>query len=224
VTEPARPRRPRGPKAEKIDPARILDAAQLVFAQEGVQGASIRAIAREAGCDPSLIYYHFEHKEAMFAAILEQKFPLLRQQLERISDASDERHTALRLWEVIQTYHTHLAGDAGFRALVRGEIVRGAEGIRASLAQRISPVLGALSSLVQQGILRGHLRPDIQPMLTIFFLVRMEFEILDLVPVMAPRLGVLDPADAIPLAERAWFDLFWRGIALQPESPLPFSF
>lgn len=213
--------RSRGPKIQKIDPTQILEAAQRVFATEGVQGASVRAIAHEAGCDPSLIYYHFEHKEAMFTALLSQKFPTLQQELECIADPSDERHTAQRLWEVLQTYHRHLSDDAGFRATVRGEIVRGAEGIKDLLAQRITPVLQALSNLVQQGVQRGHIRTGLHPMLLVFFLVRLELEILDLIPVMAFRIGGIDPGDALPLAERCWFEVFWRGIAAHPEEPLP---
>jgi len=220
----AAPPRPRGPKTQKIDPSQILEAAQSVFSREGVQGASVRAIAREAGCDPSLIYYHFEHKEAMFTALLNQKFPILQQALERIADPSDERHTAERLWEVLQAYHVHLVDDAGFRAIVRGEIVRGAEGIRDILGERIAPVLQALAGLIQQGIQRGHIRPGTPPMLTVFFLVRLEFEILDLIPVMAHRFGALDSSDALPQAERCWFEVFWRGIATRPEEPLPFTF
>ena len=215
--------RPRGPKSQKINPAQILDAAQRVFSREGVQGASVRAIAREAGCDASLIYYHFEHKEAMFTALLGRKFPVLQRELEHIADPSDQRHTAQRLWDVLQTYHTYLVDDAGFRATVRGEIVQGAVGIKDLLAKRIVPVLQALSNLVEQGVQRGHIRPGLPPMLLVFFFVRLEFEILDLIPVMAPRLGGLDPHDALPMAERCWFEVFWRGIATHPEEPLPFQ-
>jgi len=219
---PSPARQPRGPKAERIDPSRILEAAQRVFSQEGVQGTSIRAIAREAGCDPALIYYHFVNKEAMFTAVLGRKFPPLLGDLQRIADPSDTRHTAERLWKVLQTYHKHLADDAGFRATVQGELVRGAEGIRDLLAQRIVPVLQALSSLIQQGVERGDLRPGLHPVLTVFFMVRMEFEILDLVPIMGQFLGVVEAGKMIPLAERTWFELFWRGIAARPDDPLPF--
>ena len=48
---PSIPSRPRGPKAQRVDTARILDAAQDAFSEVGLQGASIRAIAQRAGCD-----------------------------------------------------------------------------------------------------------------------------------------------------------------------------
>lgn len=220
-TRPVRPRS-RGPKATRVDPGRLLDAAQVVFAREGVQGASIRAIAREAGCDPSLIYYHFEHKGAMFSALLDRKFPAMLRALQQIADPEDPRHTAERLWAILQTYHDHLVHDAGFRATIRGEIVRGAEGVMDTLTQRIAPLLQTLTQLMRQGIQRGHVRADLPPVLGVFFFIRMEFEILDLIPVMAPQLAGTRGEDALPWAERAWFDLFWRGVAAQPQEALPF--
>ena len=45
----------RGPKPTKVDPDQLLDAAQAVFAEDGLRAASLRAIARRAGCDPALI-------------------------------------------------------------------------------------------------------------------------------------------------------------------------
>lgn len=212
----------RGPKAQRVNPEQLLDAAQEIFAREGIGGTSIRAIAKAAGCDPALIYYHFQNKEAMFTALLGRKFPLLLGDLQRITDPSDTRHTSERLWEVLQTYHKHLADDSGFRAIVRGELVHGAEGIRDMLAQRIIPVLQALSDLIRQGIQRGHLRPNLQPVFTMFYLVRMEFEILDLVPIMGQRFSQIEPQNLLPTAERTWFELFWRGVASNPEAPLPF--
>ena len=218
---PRTPRPPRGPKAVRVDAQRILDAAQEVFAQDGLDGASIRSVARKVGCDPALIYYHFENKEALFTALLERKFPLLLEDLRRIA-ADQGRSTAERLWRVLRAYHKHLAGDAGFRAMVQGSLLRGAEGLRDSLTQRITPILRSLIGLVEEGIRRGQIRPEVQPMLCIFFLVRMEFELLDLVPVMGSRFTDLPPGRLLPLAERAWFETFWRGIAADPTEPLPF--
>jgi hypothetical protein len=69
---------------------------------------------------------------------------------------------------------------------------------------------------------QGQVRPGIDPFLMGFFLVRMEFEILDLVPSVSLPMGGLAPETAVPMAERAWFEMFWRGVAAHPEEPLPF--
>jgi AcrR family transcriptional regulator len=48
----------------------ILDAARKVFEAEGLDGASLRAIAAEAGYTPAALYFHFESKEAIYAEVL----------------------------------------------------------------------------------------------------------------------------------------------------------
>lgn len=214
-------RRPRGPKPIRLDPDQILDAAQAVFAEDGLRAASLRAIARRAGCDPALIYYHFGSKEALFAALLQRRFPGVRRELERLADPLDLRPTAQRLWEVLLIFHRHLGQDPGIRSMIRGEIVRGAEGLANLIEEQIRPTLLCVRSLFQQGIARGELRPDLQPPLATFFLVRMQLEVLDLLPTVLPRLLALGPKASVLTGMRAWFDLFWRGVALDPSVPLP---
>lgn len=214
--------RPRGPKATKVDPDHLLNAAQAVFAQEGLQAASLRAIARQAGCDPALIYYHFQDKEAMFEALLDRTIGPLAMELSTLSDPKDPRTVAERFWEVICIYHSRLGSNAGMRGLVRGEIVRGGEGIRENIAKRVLPALGAIGRLIALGIERGEIREDTPPQLATFFMIRMELEILDLIPIMAKHISGIPGDQAVSMAERAWFRLFWRGIASRPDEALPF--
>jgi len=49
---------------------RILQAAEHVFAQDGYNGTSMRAIAQEAKVAPGLLHYHFDTKENLYAAIV----------------------------------------------------------------------------------------------------------------------------------------------------------
>jgi AcrR family transcriptional regulator len=48
----------------------ILDAARKVFEEDGLDGASLRAIAASAGYTPAALYFHFESKEAIYAEVL----------------------------------------------------------------------------------------------------------------------------------------------------------
>jgi AcrR family transcriptional regulator len=48
----------------------ILDAARKVFEADGLEGASLRAIAAAAGYTPAALYFHFESKEAIYAEVL----------------------------------------------------------------------------------------------------------------------------------------------------------
>lgn len=50
--------------------ALVLDAARAVFAEKGIEGASIREIAKRAGYTPGAIYSYFDSKEAVYGALL----------------------------------------------------------------------------------------------------------------------------------------------------------
>ena len=219
MPSPTRP--PRGPKPTRMDADQLLDAAQEVFGREGLRAASLRAIARQAGCDPALIYYHFDSKEAMFTALLAKRLPPLVEDLRRLADPADGRHTALRLWDVLGLYHRHLGGDPGLRGLIRGEIVRGAEGIQELIQSRVIGAATQVQALLEQGILRGEVRKDLHTLLSTFFLLKLQLEILDVLPVVAPRVLGLPPEQAVAEGERSWLQLFWRGIAADPAAPLP---
>ena len=62
--------------------ALMLDAARTVFDKLGIEGASIREIAKQAGYTPGAIYSYFENKEAIYGA-------LLAESLERLNAAVD---------------------------------------------------------------------------------------------------------------------------------------
>ena len=62
--------------------ALVLDAARAVFEKLGIEGASIREIAKQAGYTPGAIYSYFENKEAIYGA-------LLAESLERLNAAVD---------------------------------------------------------------------------------------------------------------------------------------
>lgn len=63
----------RGTRRAATDAKRdmILDAARKVFEAEGLDGASLRGIAAEAGYTPAALYFHFESKEALYAEVLQ---------------------------------------------------------------------------------------------------------------------------------------------------------
>jgi len=215
------PPRTRGPKPTKVGPDQLLDAAQAVFAEDGLRAASLRAIARRAGCDPALIYYHFDSKEALFEALLKRRFPAVLRDVEQLAQPNDLRLTVERLWDVLLIYHRHLSQDPGIRSMIRGEIVKGAEGVTQLIEGQMRPVIAAVRRIFEQGIARGELRSDLHPLLATFFLVKMQLEILDVLPVLLPRFMHLPPEEAVALGMRAWFDLFWRGVAHDPGLPLP---
>jgi len=56
--------------ASELKRSLILDAARKVFEADGLDGASLRAIASAAGYTPAALYFHFDSKEAIYAEVL----------------------------------------------------------------------------------------------------------------------------------------------------------
>lgn len=59
--------------------ALMLAAARAVFLRLGIEGASIREIAKQAGYTPGAIYSYFENKEAIYAALLGESLERLNE-------------------------------------------------------------------------------------------------------------------------------------------------
>ena len=95
----------------------ILDAARRWFAQAGYDGASIRAIATDAGVDPSVVLHFFGSKDGLFTAAVGWPFDpaMLTTQL-----AADGPHgLAARLARVFLGYWEDPQTRAPLLALLR---------------------------------------------------------------------------------------------------------
>ena len=62
---------------------RIVHAARKRFLHDGVDGASLRDIAKAAGTSIGMIYYYFPTKDDLFFAVVEEMYARLLPDLER---------------------------------------------------------------------------------------------------------------------------------------------
>ena len=93
---PARPAR--RPQQRSLDTReRLVDAALHVFAEDGFEGATTRAIARRAGVALAALPYHFETKEALWRAAADRIFGLLGESFQRRLAGLDGVDTPTRL-------------------------------------------------------------------------------------------------------------------------------
>lgn len=72
---------------------RLLDAAVEVFAEEGLQGASVEAICSRAGFSRGAFYSNFSSKEQLFLGLLEREFA---QRAADVAEKAREIEPALR--------------------------------------------------------------------------------------------------------------------------------
>lgn len=60
---------------------RLIEAAFAVVAREGLEAASVKTIAAEAGITPGLMHYHFPTKDALLEAAMRRGLEEYRQRL-----------------------------------------------------------------------------------------------------------------------------------------------
>src|ERR671910_3670966 len=133
----------------------ILDAARKVFEAEGLDGASLRAIAAEAGYTPPALYFHFDSKEAIYAEVLQASLASLSEVVTQA--AAPARRPAERLRRASLAFFDFYAAnprdlDLGFYLFRGGMKPKGLgrerdEALNSSLAMALRPIADAAQAL-----------------------------------------------------------------------------
>ncbi|MFI9049573.1 TetR family transcriptional regulator [Streptomyces sp. NPDC053427] len=138
------------PRRSAATRAAILAAARDRFAADGYERATIRAIARDAGIDPSMVMRYYGNKEGLFAAAseIDLRAPDLTQVPPDEVGARLVRHFIER-WE----------GDETLTGMMRVGVTNaaGAERMRGIFAEQIGPVLDAVCPVPEESATRAAL-------------------------------------------------------------------
>lgn len=73
---------------------RVIEAARVRYLKDGVDGASLRGIATEAGTSIGMIYYYFKTKDDLFLGVVEDVYVGLLEDISAIAEddsPADER-------------------------------------------------------------------------------------------------------------------------------------
>lgn len=62
----------------------IMDTAERLFAEQGVEAVSLRAINAAAGVSPGVLHYHFGNREVLVEQLIERRMQPLMEQRERM--------------------------------------------------------------------------------------------------------------------------------------------
>ena len=83
----------------------LLDAAEKLFADVGIDSASLRAITAEAGANLASVNYHFGSKEGLVRAVLARRFrPITEQRLASLDACEDREEGAPELECVLRAF------------------------------------------------------------------------------------------------------------------------
>jgi AcrR family transcriptional regulator len=155
-------------KPERAAPApnsreRLLQAAELEFAAQGLRGARVDVIARRAKINKQLIYYHFGDKDSLYLAVLERAYTMIRERELDLNLSGDDPVAAIT--KLVGFTFDYDAENREFVRLLINENLLEARFVRRSKAirQTSSPILTLLRDTVERGAKAGLFRKDVDP-------------------------------------------------------------
>jgi len=143
--------------------AGILEVAMAEFAEKGLDGARIDAIAATTRTSKRMIYYYYGSKERLYLAVLEESYRRMRA-IEadlRLEDLAPE--DALRRL-VGFTFDHHYGNQAYIRLVMSENMQRGSYLAQSATIQQLNvPAIEAIRKLYERGLQQGVFRAGLEP-------------------------------------------------------------
>ncbi len=195
---------------------RILGAAAERFLHDGVDGASLRQIAHDAGTSVGMVSYYFATKDDLFIAVVEDKYKkLLGDITHALRPDAPFEDQILRLCRRVAALD-----DDEFRVLrvVLREALVASPRMPALLARfstgHVPVVLGAIARAMANGEIRGDVHP-VAVVLGLFGTVMASQLFLRLAAPALPALGALPSREELAVAMR---DALLHGVGVATDA------
>lgn len=135
---------------------RILAAAAEVFAEHGFAGAGVDEIARRAGINKAMLYYHVGDKAALFGEVVKTNIAVVGCAVAEAVGASSEPRERLR---AIPRAFARVAVERPFLPqLMLREIAGGGPNIPEEALSQIADIMGVTKAVLEDGRERGAFR------------------------------------------------------------------
>jgi len=140
--------------------AAILKAASREFAEHGIAGARTDSIAQAAHVNKALLYYYFEDKETLYAAVLDDAFSGLLQTV--LTALKTDGTPRAKILAYIGSYFDFIATHPLYPRLVQREMMRAGRGESPQLQHIVKdyfrPIYERLTEVIAEGIAIGEFR------------------------------------------------------------------
>jgi TetR/AcrR family transcriptional regulator len=156
----AAPRRRGGPRPgvdSAATRAAIVAAAAEAFSRHGFAGVVVNDIARAAGVNKAMIYYHFADKLALYREIVRDMLRHAGASVAAVAGSSDTPERKIERW--IETFVTLGEERPYFPPLMMRELAEGAPHLDHDTFALIRHVIGAFARIVADGQRSGAFRP-----------------------------------------------------------------
>ena len=165
----------------------LIASGRKLFGQRGFDGASIRAITKDADANLGAVTYHFGSKRGLYSAVLEAG---LRPMAARVRAAATSPGTALeRMLRIVEAYFEHFETHPDLPHLLLQEVAAGKQPPQ-MVIEILTGVRETISGLQVEGEQDGSVRPG-SPVLTAVSVVSQPI----FLTLVAPMLRAMGPVD-----------------------------
>jgi TetR/AcrR family transcriptional regulator len=136
----------------------ILEAAQAEFAALGIDGARVDKIAKTAGVNKAMIYYHFHSKEKLYEAVIEKHVKCIGDFWEKAMIEESDPEALIR--RAAEYYHSMPPSVAGFVPIILREIATGGTIFRNTITKVMVErnLISKMRQMIEKGIADGKFR------------------------------------------------------------------
>jgi len=180
----------------------ILDSAERLFLEKGFARTSTTEIAKEAGCNQSLVHYYYRTKERLFEAIFELKLKLFLGNFLKIGN--DDIPFEEKLKRKIEAHYDILAANPRLPFLVLNELTSDTNRIT-SLKKKVGTyakvALKQFEDELAIAIAKGTIR-NITPLDLILTIISMNVALFLASPIIRELMDIDDKAFDVLVARR----------------------
>lgn len=190
---------------------RILQSAEMLFAERGFHLTPLDEIARDADLAKGTIYLHFQNKRDLFISVIERKLDLLLRKIK--SGIRNDNSPTEKIKKAIGIHLKFLEKNRNFFKILQslsGEYKKEMEKeLTERVIQKNTQYMGILQHLIQQAIDRGEIKRLNSRKLAVILVGIVHSLTINWISQQEKKSLTRD----LPLA----WQIFWSGARLSPE-------
>ena len=141
---------------------RVLQVAQVLFAERGYRGTSLRDIAKRIGIKAPSLLHHFPSKQLLYLAVLDKMFESLEDAANAIAWGRESRQERMR--QAVGNAIDFIAMHPDFVRIMWKEMEDESGIGRQVLKRRLPPLFSTAVNFIFRGQRDGEFRPEVDPL------------------------------------------------------------
>jgi TetR/AcrR family transcriptional regulator len=198
LTNPSHPQRETRHRNSAETRGAILDAAERIFADAGLAGARIDAIAAAAGVNKAMLYYYFKSKDGLYRAVLKANVEEFHRRAEEV--LAGEGSAGSIVLRYVNNHFNFIGARPYYARLFQRLIMAGDRSVDRIIKAHFVPLSRRLIGLIERGVRTGEFR-SLDPRHTAISLVALTVFYFNAAP-MVRKIGNVDVFDPAEQAQR----------------------